>query len=267
MSERETANQLNPGERYRPARRFKEVVVIPTGVVEHPRLSWSAKVLFGILYRHSDRKTGECEMTMAEIGTAMCGASVDTVSRWLKELASEKFISRTRRGDGQSAMIAFIWHPCLDSDSANLRSLPEDSDSAEMRSLNDFRVRNSAVQTPQTCGSESANLRSLSSFKKEYRENKSFDASELAQRLYARHPKKKWKVLAEQALCELLGSNPNPDKLAERIDRSHAAHCHLPEWNKDRGQFAPVLANWLRDRGFEDEIPTAQPSQSEYPEL
>jgi hypothetical protein len=62
-----------------------------------------------------------------------------------------------------------------------------------------------------------------------------------------RHPKVKDRVLAEQALMDLAG---NPEFDRDEFDRSHLAWCGTSGWSEKNGTFAPVLAQWIYDRGY-----------------
>ena len=65
--------------------------------------------------------------------------------------------------------------------------------------------------------------------------------------VYARHPKKKDRILAEQAIASGISSG-----VIVRVDfdRSHKAWCATDAWKDKNGQFAPSLAAWIHDQGF-----------------
>jgi hypothetical protein len=86
-------------------------------------------------------------------------------------------------------------------------------------------------------------------------ETEAFDASGLSESLYELHPKKAGKILAQQALIEALSKTPDIRKLARLIEERHAAWCASPDWRKENGRYAPKLADWLRDHGWEDDPP------------
>jgi hypothetical protein len=98
-------------------------------------------------------------------------------------------------------------------------------------------------------------------------EHTDFDASEIFERIYKRHPKKVGKILAERAIASVIADSLNPKAVAAQIERSHAAHCRTPQWIEQGGRFAPKLERWILDRGFLDDLPTNEQSISEYPEL
>jgi len=74
-----------------------------------------------------------------------------------------------------------------------------------------------------------------------------FSTSDWVESVYARHPKKRDKSLAEGALVAALKSG----KLTPvDFDRTHAAWCATEEWTKNNGYFAPKLAEWVSDEGY-----------------
>jgi len=83
----------------------------------------------------------------------------------------------------------------------------------------------------------------------------SFDASALFETLYQRHPKKSYRTVAETELADLIAASPEPKVLAEQINRSHSAWCKSEGWQKDGGDFAPKLSEWLRLRCYRDDDP------------
>lgn len=93
-----------------------------------------------------------------------------------------------------------------------------------------------------------------------------FDASDLAESLYGRHPKKAGKVLAQQALTEVLSTTLDVPSFARLIDERHAAWCGSPDWRKDGGRFAPKLADWIRNRGWLDDPPETGGDPGDLPE-
>lgn len=68
--------------------------------------------------------------------------------------------------------------------------------------------------------------------------------------LWFQHPRKENKRLASSAWNRLL-----PDEnLRMLIFERHKLWCESSQWQKDNGQFVPLLANWLNDRRWQDEI-------------
>ena len=86
---------------------------------------------------------------------------------------------------------------------------------------------------------------SESSFKE--KKNVDFDFSDWFEAVYARHPKKRHKVLASQALSGLHASG-NLDRPA--FDAVHVAWCSAEAWLDKNGQYAPNLAEWVMDEGY-----------------
>lgn len=93
-----------------------------------------------------------------------------------------------------------------------------------------------------------------------------FGADDWAERLYARHPKKRNKPLVERVVVELFGSGGA--NLLSEIDRVHALWCDDPDWQGINAKFVPSLDKWLADEGWTAE-PTSgksKPEESIYPE-
>jgi predicted transcriptional regulator len=84
-----------------------------------------------------------------------------------------------------------------------------------------------------------------------------FDASDTFERLWARHPRKTGRYLAEQALAEALAEAPDPTELADRIEQVHRAWCASEDWTKQNGRFAPQLHRWLLEKRWLDGEPQA----------
>ncbi len=75
-----------------------------------------------------------------------------------------------------------------------------------------------------------------------------------AERLYARHPKKKNKPLVEFQICQLWASRgEDAEAFFTNIDRVHALWCQTPQWTKQNASFAPRLDEWLSDDGYTSE--------------
>ena len=71
--------------------------------------------------------------------------------------------------------------------------------------------------------------------------------TEWAESVCDRHPKVKHRALAIQALSELLS---NPQFNRDEFDRVHLAWCSTSAWREKNGSFAPVLAEWIYDKGY-----------------
>jgi hypothetical protein len=74
------------------------------------------------------------------------------------------------------------------------------------------------------------------------------DADLWAESVCDRHPKVTDRILALHVLSELAGS---PDFDRDAFDKVHLAWCATGEWQEKNGRFAPKLAAWILDRGYE----------------
>lgn len=72
------------------------------------------------------------------------------------------------------------------------------------------------------------------------------------ERQYARHPKKKDRVLAEQAAS---GAYLSGDLIPEQFETKHKAWCESEEWRWKSGAKAPTLAAWITDLGYRYDPP------------
>jgi hypothetical protein len=154
---------------------------IPLGMLNYPRLSWGAKMLYGRLALFLGRpKSGSyCNPDLPTMAAEL-GVSVDTVGRFLNELIRERFIKRNRKGRGPAECI-FLANRYLSDDDPNSAALRNQSsaskpttrieeppNSADLRNQSDaltpqpsgsnsaippVQFRNSAVSIPQLCGS------------------------------------------------------------------------------------------------------------------
>jgi hypothetical protein len=101
-------------------------------------------------------------------------------------------------------------------------------------------------------------------------DERAFDLDRWIQRLYSAHVKRKDKPLVVEALqgiyerCVARGVDPER-KFAE-IEASLVAWNQTPQWREDNGRFAPSLANWLTDEGYET-IPKSGEAHVENPEV
>lgn len=77
-------------------------------------------------------------------------------------------------------------------------------------------------------------------------------ADDFFETLYARHPKKKNRVLAEQALADALSQTPDRAALMAKIDGAHRDACESNDWTKSDGQYAETLDRWLGRQGWAD---------------
>lgn len=91
--------------------------------------------------------------------------------------------------------------------------------------------------------------------------------AETATRMCARHPAKRRCSVNEagKRLKTILGKLPKPDRLPKlaRIDQNHEGWCDSHDWQKDDGEYAKGLANWLVPNEFRYDLqPPARASPS-----
>lgn len=78
-------------------------------------------------------------------------------------------------------------------------------------------------------------------------------ARETFKGFWTAYPRKVKKALALRAWLKL-----SPDQaLVEQILAAVKAQAASPDWAAENGRYIPHPANWLRDRGWEDEVPAA----------
>lgn len=73
---------------------------------------------------------------------------------------------------------------------------------------------------------------------------------ETAERMYARHPKKRNWPLVPGVLKSAVMTVADPAKQLEEIESVHEAWVAAHDWTKDGGRFAPKLDEWIADKGF-----------------
>lgn len=86
------------------------------------------------------------------------------------------------------------------------------------------------------------------------------DLSEIARRMFDRHPKGR-KVSVDRvgaALIARVNGAVNPLQVAEGYERRHAGWCKSEDWTKRSGQFCPWLEGWLNSDKSDAEPPEAQ---------
>src|SRR5579871_2729878 len=157
---------MKPGEPFSPYRMFL-CAPVPLALMTLQKVSAGAKLLFGRLMLHAGEKT-TCYPGLDCLAREL-GVSIDTVSRWMRELIDGEFIRRRRRGPGMNAECEFIWHPDLAPSLAGDDSAgPGNQDSAKLRnqeadSAKSQRPPDSAevgCKIPQNRGADSADSRS-----------------------------------------------------------------------------------------------------------
>ena len=81
-----------------------------------------------------------------------------------------------------------------------------------------------------------------------------FNLDAISERMYERHPKKKGKPLAQQAIVELarrvVMRSQDAEQFFERVEAAHIECCRREDWLKSNGQYAPPLAVWIADEGY-----------------
>lgn len=92
---------------------------------------------------------------------------------------------------------------------------------------------------------DSDSVSESNSSKKEKSKN-DFELSDWFEQVYARHPRKKNRVLAQQALFTAVTAGID----RSGFDRVHIAWCATEAWNEKNGSFAPELAKWIEDKGY-----------------
>ncbi len=120
-----------------------------------------------------------------------------------------------------------------------------------------------------TCPQSADTSRSrISESKTEAESDAGFSPADWADKLYARHPKKKNRPLVEGFFAELprkwkpLAKRAGVTSMADLlllIDRAHAAECSGLDWQKEHGSFAPKLDVWLADEGYTAHAARASP--------
>jgi hypothetical protein len=86
-----------------------------------------------------------------------------------------------------------------------------------------------------------------------------FSFEETFERLYAAHPKKEGKILAEQALAVACEPPADVGAILAKIEAAHA--LWLPEF-KRAGKFAPQLHRWISDQKYLDDPPATEEEYS-----
>ena len=107
----------------------------------------------------------------------------------------------------------------------------------------------STMRAPDKHRSSPADSLSLDSLSSDSLNPGTPDFSVLAERLYLQHPNREGKILAEQALAELLAASPDREGLARAIESGHAAQ--LPTLQR-KGAYCPQLHRWLREERYKD---------------
>jgi len=86
-----------------------------------------------------------------------------------------------------------------------------------------------------------------------------------SKKLYDQHPKARNRTLVEAWVCRYFVDFEDPKEFAlnmREIYRVHALWCATDSWQKEGGQFAPKLDEWLDDHGWKREPKQANGSKS-----
>jgi hypothetical protein len=177
----------------------------------------------------------------------------------IARLAAEKYLRRERRG-ARGTVFRFLWRPEYETSQSDSGGM-EQSIAQPAKLRNELR-RNCAMG----CAGIAQSIAHLYNTKNTINTNKSarasensepdgFDASELFERIWTRHPKKVKRYLAAQALVQALTEAPDPEALAGRIERIHEAWSKTEDWTKQNGRYAPQLHHWLIEKRWLDGEP------------
>ncbi len=80
-----------------------------------------------------------------------------------------------------------------------------------------------------------------------HRAKPGFLVSDLFEKIWLRHPKKKNRVLSEQAYSSGLDKGRFT---SEDFEAAHAAWCATEAWTWKQGNGCPILAEWIEDLGY-----------------
>lgn len=236
-------------------------------------------LVFTNLLAHCD-KTGVCDMHPKAIAEEV-GLSVGQVRVALDELEAPDIESRSPEEDGRriirlDAHRAWGWQVV---NYLKYRSIRDEDDRREQNRLSQERWRNkhkpasADVTTSQPAKPESAHTEAEVEVKADK------DISTAAQShpakprkrgsaggvgfdlLWAQYPKKQAKAAAIKAFDKLAPSAELLDDLLQAIAKQRT----WPQWTREGGQFVPMLATWINNRRWEDELARHGHEPSETP--
>jgi hypothetical protein len=147
----------------KPFNSFKRLnnILIPISLGPVKTLSWLDKYLYGCL-RYAAGDADQCQVKLSSLAESL-QLSIDSVHRSIDALTAVGLVERKRGQYG--SRIIFKWSPILD---GSLRFTPAirvrnfaESQSPQNCGVLGSESANPRFQTPQTCGSESAELRSV----------------------------------------------------------------------------------------------------------
>ena len=78
--------------------------------------------------------------------------------------------------------------------------------------------------------------------------------ADMFESLWDKYPKKQAKATAEKSFQKLKPDQRLFDEIMTALER----HKLLPSWQKDNGQFIPMLSTWLNQKRYDDEFPESE---------
>jgi hypothetical protein len=87
-----------------------------------------------------------------------------------------------------------------------------------------------------------------------------FSIEKAFDRIYAAHPNKAGKIMAQQALADKVSFAEDQVALLAKIEGAHQSW--LPDFQRNAGKFCPQLSRWLADQRYLDDPPA--PVEEEY---
>lgn len=214
-------------------------IVIPARVRLDQSLLPLDKLIYGEILCLS-HQTGYCWAQNSTLGEVY-GARPETVSRSIRKLQNAGYIQVSFTGKGNSGR----------------RILPLDADinalDSQVKTF-DVQVKGDDVQikAPLTSGSSPLDL--------EIKHNKKINTQEehisLFNQFWSAYPRKQGKKTAERAFAKLRPDESLLGEILAALDWQKQS----ASWTKENGQFIPLPATYLNGRRWEDEKPTAAPS-------
>lgn len=194
---------------------------------ELARLPHGARLAFIGIQMIADRegRLPDSSAAIASLLFPLGGASAAEIERWLAALERENLIQRYKAAGGRYIEIRGF-------------SLLQPVHAREPRS----RI------PPPPAAADSAGRAPVED---------PFQPSDAARRIWLRHPaaRRSSLYLVERAIAQVLDGAPGAAEILRAIDDSHAAWCASPEWEKERGRYAPRLDRWILERRYEAPAP------------
>jgi putative component of toxin-antitoxin plasmid stabilization module len=155
-------SEIETGQGYRPYNLFHGSVV-PYSLAAREDISPGAKLTFGELAALMG-KAGYCKPSVEHLAGRL-GASVDQVTRWLRELTEKRLIRSKRCGPGTHAERVFLWDDCLEKslkgpipETAKIPVQEDDLKPQKSRFKDSAETAKTRVLKPDICGSETGNF-------------------------------------------------------------------------------------------------------------